>query len=63
MTRQNAPGLISIRDPLLIVLELMRTLATSVLDEHTDQAGLCVVYGSTCPCERVVVATHNLAAI
>ena len=55
--------MIRIHDPLLIALELMRTLATSVLGEHTDQAGLCVVYGSTCPCERVVVATHNLAVI
>jgi hypothetical protein len=63
MTRQSAPRVISICDPLLIVLELMRTLATSVLGEHTDQAGLCMVYGSTCPCERVVVATRNLAAI
>ena len=63
MARQNTTGTISVRDPLPVVLKLMRTLATSVLEEHTDQAGLCVVYGSTCPCERVVVATHNLAVI
>jgi hypothetical protein len=60
MTRQNAPGLISIRDPLLIVLELMRTLATSVLGEHTDQAGLCVIYGST---PALVSASRSLPTI
>jgi hypothetical protein len=63
MTRQNAPVMISIHDPLLVMLKLMRTFVTSVLGEYIGQARLCVVYGSTCPCERVVVATHNLAVI
>jgi hypothetical protein len=38
-------------------------LATSVLGEHTDEAGRCVVGGSTWPCELVVLAAHNLALI
>jgi hypothetical protein len=50
-------------DLLLIVFELMRTPATRVSGEHTDQTSIYMVYGSTCPRERVVVATHNLAAI
>lgn len=38
-------------------------LATSVLGEHTDEAGRCVVCGSAWPGERVVLAAHNLAVI
>jgi hypothetical protein len=45
MTRQNATGTIPVRDPLAVVLELMQALAISVLDEHTDEAGLCVTCG------------------
>lgn len=52
-------GTIPVRDPLPVVLELMRTLAISVLGEHTDKAGLYVVCGSAWPCERVVLATHK----
>lgn len=63
MTRRNATGMIPVGDPLSVVLELMRALAISVLDEHTDEAGLCVKCGSAWPCERVVIATHNLAVI
>ncbi|MGH4021373.1 MAG: hypothetical protein ACRDT0_19520 [Pseudonocardiaceae bacterium] len=41
----------------------MRALATDVLNKHTDEANLCVVCGSAWPCERVVLAEHNPAAI
>jgi hypothetical protein len=63
MTRNNATGMIPVRDPLPVVLELMRALAISVLIEHSDEAELCVKCRSAWPCEPVVVATHNLAVI
>jgi hypothetical protein len=40
-----------------------RVLATSVLGEHTGEAGRWVVGGSSWPCERVVLAVHNLVVI
>jgi hypothetical protein len=49
MTRCNARGMIPVRDPLPVVVELMRALAISVLDEHTDEAGLCVKCGRPGP--------------
>jgi hypothetical protein len=45
MTRRNARGMIPVHDPLPLMLELMRALAISVLDDHTDEAGLCVKCG------------------
>ncbi|MGH4017402.1 MAG: hypothetical protein ACRDSL_26445 [Pseudonocardiaceae bacterium] len=39
MTRQNTTETIPVRDPLPVALELMGALATSVLGEHTDEAG------------------------
>jgi hypothetical protein len=36
-------------------------LATAVMHEHHDDHGLCVICGSAWPCERVVLADHNLA--
>jgi hypothetical protein len=63
MTRHNATEIIPIRDPLPVVLALMRALALSVLEEHTNQAGQCVMCSLAWPCERVVVATHNLDVI
>jgi len=36
-------------------------LATKVLNEHTDLRGLCAVCGCAFPCERAVLAEHNLA--
>ena len=60
-TRDNGTGMIPIRDPLLVVLELMQASAIRVLNEHSDEAGLCAVCGSVWPCEPVVLATHNLA--
>lgn len=63
MTSHKATEPIPVPDPLPVVLELMGALATSVLGEHTNEAGLCVVCGSAWPCERVVLAEHNLAMI
>jgi hypothetical protein len=36
--------------------------ATSVVNEHVNDRGLCAICGSAWPCERAVVAGHNLAA-
>jgi hypothetical protein len=44
MTRQNTTETISVRDPLPVTLELTGALATSVLGEHIDQAGLCAMW-------------------
>jgi len=63
MTRQYMTGTIYVDDLLRVMLDLLRALAMSVLEEHTDEADLCAVCGSAWPCEYVVVATHNLAVI
>ncbi len=42
-----------------VIAELSR-LATVVMNEHSDDNGLCVICGSAWPCERVVLAEHNL---
>lgn len=63
MTSQTATEPIPVLDSLPVTLELMRALATDVLNKHTDEANLCVVCGSAWPCERVVLAEHNPAAI
>lgn len=39
----------------------LHQLATFVLNEHTDDRGLCAVCGCAFPCERAVLAEHNLA--
>jgi hypothetical protein len=38
-------------------------LATSVMNEHLSDQGLCAVCGSAWPCERAVLAEHNLAVL
>jgi len=40
--------------------EALLTLATRVINEHVDDRGLCGVCGSAFPCERAVLAEHNL---
>lgn len=42
------------------VMQLL-VLATSVMNEHVNEQGLCVICGSAWPCERAVLAEHNLA--
>jgi hypothetical protein len=44
-------------------LERLCRLATAVLNDHTDEDGLCAVRGSAWPCERVQLAEHNLAVL
>lgn len=44
-------------------LEALVSLATRALNEHTNDAVLCAVCGSAWPCERAVLAEHNLAAV
>jgi len=48
-----------VRDPLTV----LATLGASVLNEHIDQTGLCAVCESAWPCERALLAEHNLAAL
>lgn len=42
-------------------MDMVLSLATTVLNEHTDDAGVCAVCGSAWPCQSVVLADHNLA--
>ena len=42
-------------------VDALHQLATVVLNEHTNDHGLCAVCGSAFPCERAVLAEHNLA--
>lgn len=41
-------------------LARLHRLATAVLGDHQDDHGLCAVCGCAWPCERVVLAEHNL---
>jgi hypothetical protein len=45
-------------------LEALSSLAVRVLNQHTNHnhADLCAVCGCAWPCERAVLADHNLAA-
>ena len=40
--------------------EALLSLATRVINDHVDDDGLCAVCGSAFPCERAVLAEHNL---
>lgn len=42
-------------------MDALHQLATVVLNEHTNDHDLCAVCGSAFPCERAVLAEHNLA--
>ncbi len=42
-------------------IEQLIALATEVLNEHRNNQGLCSVCGCAFPCERAVLAEHNLA--
>lgn len=56
MNGQHATERISVLDSLPVTLEVMRALATSVLNEHADDASFCVVRGSAWPCKRIALA-------
>jgi len=42
-------------------LDSLRELATTVLNQHTNDGGLCVVCGCVFPCNLAQLAEHNLA--
>jgi RNA polymerase-binding transcription factor DksA len=42
-------------------VEALYQLAATVVNEHTNDYGLCVVCGSAFPCERATLAENNLA--
>jgi hypothetical protein len=42
-------------------LEQLITLAAEVLNEHSNDHGLCAICGCAFPCERAVLAEYNLA--
>lgn len=42
-------------------VDALHQLATAVLNEHTNDHDLCAVCGCAFPCERAVLAEHNLA--
>ncbi len=44
-------------------LTSLRTAATREITEHLNDDGLCAICGSAWPCERVVLAEHNLALL
>lgn len=44
-------------------LDTLIALATHALNTHTNDGDLCAVCGSAWPCERAVLAEHNLAAV
>lgn len=51
---------ITATEPVTEVEALLR-LASQVINEHTNDHGLCAVCGCAFPCERAVLAEHNLA--
>ncbi len=61
MIRKDATEVIPVRDPLPVALEPMVTLATSVLANMQTKLGCVWCVGSAWPCERVVLAAHDLA--
>ncbi len=48
-------------EPVPPELETMISLATQALNEHTNDADLCAACGSAWPCQRAILAEHNLA--
>ncbi|WP_433518027.1 hypothetical protein ACQP2T_22255 [Nonomuraea sp. CA-143628] len=44
-------------------VEALHRLATVVMNEHTNDNGLCAVCGCAFSCARAVLAEHNLALL
>ncbi len=44
-------------------IEQLIALGSRVMNEHTNDHALCAACGSAWPCERVVLAEHNLALL
>ena len=53
----------SLSPPLSPELNGLADLATSVLNEHTNDHGLCAVCGVAFPCDLAIVAEHNAALL
>ncbi|MDQ3762559.1 MAG: hypothetical protein M3460_13080 [Actinomycetota bacterium] len=49
-------------EPVPPELEALISLAAGALNTHTNDADLCAVCGCAWPCERAVLAEHNLSA-
>jgi hypothetical protein len=60
MTGQRDNTSIAVVDRTPAAMDKILSLATTVLNEHTDDAGVCAS-GSAWPCQSVVLADHNLA--
>lgn len=63
MTSQETIGVVAVLDPLSSPFDRLACLATTVLGNHQDDAGLCAVCGSAWPCALVTLAEHNLAVL
>lgn len=50
-------------DGLVAEVEHLAQLASVVLNEHTNDNGLCAVCGSIFPCGSAVLAEHNVALL
>jgi hypothetical protein len=44
-------------------IEHLAQLATFVLNEHTNDEGLCAMCGCAFPCDSAVLAEHNVALL
>lgn len=44
-------------------LEHLEQLATVVLNEHTDQAGLCAICGAAFPCDSAILVERHVALL
>ena len=50
-------------DSMQAEIQHLAQLATIVLNEHTNDHGLCAVCGCAFPCESAVLAEHNVALL
>ena len=48
--------------PLDTEIEKLAQLASIVINQHTNHHGVCAICGSAFPCDRAILAEHNLAA-
>jgi hypothetical protein len=63
LTSPGAAETIPVPDLVTDLFGTLASLATTVLREHIDDGGLCAMCGSAWPCERAVLAEHNLAVL
>lgn len=63
MASQCESAAIAVVDRVPVEIDKILSLATRVLNEHTNELGLCAVCGSAWPCQSVILADHNLAGL